>query len=196
MEYKLVKDNKGCTISKALILKPNIYKDERGYFYESWNQKKFNNVINQNISFVQDNESFSYFGVLRGMHYQLNPYAQGKLLRVIKGTIHDVLVDLRIESSTFLHWFGIDLSEENKLQLWIPEGFAHGFLTLTKFALVQYKVTNFWSKDFERTLKWNDKKVAIEWPLNPLNLNEPIVSKKDLEGKKIEDIINKGEIFK
>ena len=130
---------------------------------ESWNSNKFNDYLNKKIIFVQDNESMSKKGVLRGLHYQLDPYGQDKLIRVVKGLIYDVIVDLRKDSPTFMEWTSVKISSKVKNQLWVPFGFAHGFLTLSDTAIIQYKVTNFWSRDHERTLVWNDKDIKVDW---------------------------------
>jgi len=187
------KDNN--LIEGPLILKPKIFKDKRGYFYESFNQKKFNKITNLNNLFVQDNISYSILGVLRGLHYQLEPKAQGKLIKVLKGEIYDVVVDLRESSSTFLSWFGIELNQKNNKQLWIPKGFAHGFLTLSDIAIVEYKVDNFWSKKCERSLIWDDELININWPLNKINKKKPKLSKKDLLGESIKTLQKTNGIF-
>ena len=152
-------------------------------------------LVDSDINFVQENESYSIQGVLRGMHYQLAPYAQGKLIKVVSGEIFDVIVDLREKSNTFLNWFGILINSQNKLQFWIPEGFAHGFLTLEKNTVVQYKVTDYWSKNHERCLIWDDKKIGISWPLEKLNFQKPKLSQKDLNAKNIQEILNSRELF-
>ena len=188
------KDNQ--LIEGPLILKPKIFEDDRGYFYESFNQEKFNKITKSNNLFVQDNISYSNLGVLRGLHYQLEPKAQGKLVKVLKGEIYDVFVDLRKSSSTFLSWFGIELSQKNNKQLWIPKGFAHGFLTLSDIAIVEYKVDNFWSKNNERSLIWDDKLININWPLKKIKNKLPILSKKDLLGETIKTLEKSNEIFK
>ena len=181
MNFEKVYSNNNNLIKELLILKPKINSDERGYFFESWNQKEFNEILGKEISFVQDNHSCSFIGVLRGLHFQISPKSQGKLVRCTKGSIFDVAVDIRKNSSTFSEWIGIELNEENKYQLWIPEGFAHGFLTLTDIAEVQYKTSNFYSKRDERSIRWNDPKLRIEWPLLKLNGQQVSLSNKDLE---------------
>jgi dTDP-4-dehydrorhamnose 3,5-epimerase len=162
---------------------PNIFFDSRGYFLESWNKEKFNKITSQNISFVQDNQSMSSRGVLRGLHYQLDPFGQGKLISAIKGSIYDVIVDLRRNSSTFMHWTGLEINDKIKNQLWIPVGFAHGFLTLSEKAIIQYKVTSFWSKEHERTLLWNDSDIGIKWPSKNFKNMNFLISDKDQNGK-------------
>tara|TARA_B100000945_G_C20280818_1_gene548520 strand:- start:157 stop:729 length:573 start_codon:yes stop_codon:yes gene_type:complete len=168
-------------IEGPLLLRPNLMSDNRGFFYESWNQKIFNELLlknNQNpVNFIQDNHSKSIKGVLRGLHYQLEPNPQGKLVRCISGQIFDVAVDIRKKSNTFKKWIGVTLSSENHSQLWIPKGFAHGFLTMSESAEVVYKVTNLWNKNAERSIKWNDKDLNIDWPI--LTTGQPLVSEKD-----------------
>jgi dTDP-4-dehydrorhamnose 3,5-epimerase len=151
-------------IEGLLILEPDFFRDDRGYFVESFNQIKFNNIIGKEIQFVQDNHSKSKKAVLRGLHYQVDPFAQGKLIRVIKGSIFDVAVDLRKNSKSFMNWTGQILSDENNRQFWIPEGFAHGFLTLSEEAEVAYKTTSYYSKEHERVIRYDDPKININWP--------------------------------
>ena len=182
-------------IKDILICKPNIFEDKRGFFYESWNKKIFNKIINQEISFVQDNHSKSKKGVIRGLHYQLPPSKQGKLIRCTSGEIFDVVVDLRVNSSTFGKWGGEILSVSNKKLLWIPPGFAHGFLTLTDSADVQYKVTSFWESKSEKTIKWDDPEINIEWPFNDFGISKPFLSPKDELGILLKDAKKEGYIF-
>jgi dTDP-4-dehydrorhamnose 3,5-epimerase len=151
-------------IPDVKLIEPEVFKDKRGFFYESFNQQKFNEAIGQNITFMQDNHSKSSMGVLRGLHYQDPPFEQGKLVRVIAGEVFDVAVDIRKKSPTFGQWVSEILSADNKKQLWIPEGFAHGFLTLSPEAEFLYKTTNFYKKEFERTIHWNDNEFKIRWP--------------------------------
>ncbi len=165
----------------VLLINPEIFSDSRGFFYESWNSASFNKKVSHS-NFCQDNHSQSSKGVLRGIHYQVNPHAQGKLVRCTKGLIYDVAVDLRKESKTYKEWIGIRLNEKNKYLLWIPEGFGHGFLTLSKFAEVQYKVTKQWNKISEKSILWNDPDLKIDWPLSELDEIKPIISKKDSAG--------------
>ena len=195
MEINVLKNKENQIINGALEIKPTIFKDDRGYFYETWNAKDFENNIISNTSFVQDNQSFSERGTLRGLHYQLNPMAQGKLVRVTKGSIFDVIVDLRENSKTFKSWTSLILNCQDKNQIWIPEGFAHGFLTLSKKAIVEYKVTNYWEKSLERTLLWNDSSISIEWPKIDNNSVIPNLSYKDMNGFRLQSLINKGEVF-
>jgi dTDP-4-dehydrorhamnose 3,5-epimerase len=166
-------------IPDVLLIEPQVFGDDRGFFFESFNQERFEKVIGQKINFVQDNHSKSVKGVLRGLHYQLPPKAQGKLVRVIQGEVFDVSVDLRKSSPTFGKWVSEILSAENKKQLWIPEGFAHGFVTLSDTAEFLYKTTDFYSVEHEGSILWNDTYLHIQWPQN-LTFS---FSKKDLEAK-------------
>lgn len=169
-------------IPEVKLIEPEVFEDERGIFYESYNQKKFNEAIGEVITFVQDNHSKSSKGVLRGLHYQEAPFAQGKLIRVVSGEVFDVAVDIRKESSSFGQWVSEILSESNKKHLWIPEGFAHGFLVLSNEAEVVYKTTDFYSPEHEHCLKYNDKKINIIWPsISPKYLLSP----KDSKGKSL-----------
>ena len=179
MQIKFLKSQKGDKINGPLILNPVKFIDRRGFFFESWNEEKFNDIISKKVTFVQDNHSLSFQGVLRGLHFQKKPNAQGKLIRVISGKILDIIVDLRANSNTFKEWASIVLSKRNSIQLWIPEGFAHGFLTLTSRAEINYKTTQFWNKESERTIIWNDNDLNINWRLENLKIKSPIVSEKD-----------------
>ena len=161
------------SIDGLLIIKPDVFKDERGYFFESYNKERFAKA-GLMMDFVQDNESKSDKGVLRGLHFQKPPYAQGKLVRVIKGSVMDVAVDLRKDSPTYGKWESVVLTEENKLQFWIPEGFAHGFVALEDNTIFNYKCTNVYNKESEGSLLWNDPDINIEW-----NIENPILSEKD-----------------
>ena len=163
------------TLDEVKIFEPMVFNDERGFFFESFNKKFFQESINYEIEFVQDNHSKSSKGVLRGLHYQLDPFAQGKLVRVISGEVFDVAVDIRVDSKDFGKWFGAKLSADNKKQLWIPKGFAHGFLTLSDSAEFLYKTTNFYNKNSERSIIWNDPDINIDWGSEVA----PIVSIKD-----------------
>ncbi|ERE00353.1 dTDP-4-dehydrorhamnose 3,5-epimerase [Pseudogulbenkiania ferrooxidans] len=163
-------------IAAVKILEPQVYGDERGFFFESFNQKHFEQITGLNVQFVQDNHSRSSKGVLRGLHYQLSPHAQGKLVRVISGTVFDVAVDIRQGSPTYGKWVGAELSARNKRQLWIPPGFAHGFYTLSNHAEFLYKTTDYWFPELERSIAWNDPDLAIAWPTDT-----PILSAKDLQ---------------
>ncbi len=162
-------------IPAVMVVEPKVFGDERGFFYESFNQALFNEAVGSDIEFVQDNHSRSNKGVLRGIHYQMPPMAQGKLVRVVVGEVFDVAVDLRKKSPTFGHWVGEILSAENKKQLWVPEGFGHGFCVLSETAEFLYKTTNYYSPSHERAIHWNDASVGVQWPLE----NPPQVSEKD-----------------
>jgi dTDP-4-dehydrorhamnose 3,5-epimerase len=164
-------------IPDLLVIEPTVFGDERGYFYESYNERRFAELTGLAPQFVQDNHSRSLRNVVRGLHYQVG-CEQGKLVRVSAGAVFDVVVDMRRGSPAFGRWHGIELSAANRLQLWIPPGFAHGFLALSDSAECLYKTTDYWSPTQERTLLWNDPALAIAWPLT----GEPIVSAKDLAG--------------
>ena len=166
------------TIPDLIVLEPQVFGDDRGFFFESFNRNTFFEATGVDAEFVQDNHSKSEKNVLRGLHYQLAPRAQGKLVRVVFGVVFDVAVDIRKDSPTFGHWVGETLSAENKKQLWIPQGFAHGFLTLTDSAEFLYKTTEYYSPDHERCIAWNEPNIGIQWPLTA----EPILSKKDQQG--------------
>lgn len=162
-------------IPDVIIFEPKVFGDDRGFFFESFSQKIFAETTGLQREFVQDNHSKSSKGVLRGLHYQLAPMAQGKLVRVVQGEVFDVAVDIRKSSPTFGKWVGVHLSAENKCQLWIPEGFAHGFLTLSETAEFLYKTTNYYSPKDEGSIVWNDADLAITWP----QVGEVMVSGKD-----------------
>jgi dTDP-4-dehydrorhamnose 3,5-epimerase len=162
-------------IPDVLIFEPRVFGDDRGFFFESFSQKQFEEAVGRKVEFVQDNHSKSTKGVLRGLHYQLEPYAQGKLVRCIVGEVFDVAVDIRESSPTYGKWVGVHLSAENKRQFWIPEGFAHGFLVLSDTAEFVYKTTNYYHPESDRGLIWNDKTININWPLT----GEPVLSEKD-----------------
>ncbi|WP_428244116.1 dTDP-4-dehydrorhamnose 3,5-epimerase [Gynuella sp.] len=166
-------------INDVKLFEPRVFGDSRGYFYESFNQRVFEQAIGRSVTFRQDNQSCSSKGVLRGLHYQLPDKAQGKLVRAVSGSIFDVAIDIRKSSPTYGQWVGEVLSEENKKQLWIPEGFAHGFLTLSETAVVLYKATEFYAPELERSIVWNDAKLNIQWPSDGLNIQ---VSDKDALG--------------
>lgn len=152
------------SIPDVKIIEPNVFGDERGFFYESFNKALFDEAIGRSVEFVQDNHSQSQKGVLRGLHYQLDPHAQGKLVRCIEGIVFDVAVDIRKPSATFGQWVGVELSSQNNRQLWIPEGFAHGFVTLSERAQFVYKTTNYYVPQSERCIIWNDKEIDVQWP--------------------------------
>ena len=173
-------------LNDAFILEMEVFSDKRGFFYESFNKKKFNRITNTNINFVQDNHSKSQKYILRGMHYQIKR-AQDKLVRVSMGSVYDVIVDLRIKSSTFGKWYGVELSAENKKQLFIPKGFAHGFLVLSDQAEFQYKTSDYYFPKHEKVLLWNCPKININWPVD-----DPILNERDSKGFSLE----KCEIFR
>lgn len=166
------------------VLKPRVFEDERGYFFESYNQNLFKQA-GLDLEFVQDNQSLSQKGVLRGLHFQNPPHAQGKLVRVITGAVLDVVVDIRKNSATYGKWFGLELTEKNKWMMYVPPGFAHGFLTLENNTIFSYKCTNFYNKAAEDCLLWNDKDIDIKW-----NYNDPLLSAKDLEGKPFKGFVS------
>ncbi|MBN6347930.1 dTDP-4-dehydrorhamnose 3,5-epimerase [Escherichia coli] len=171
-------------IPDILIFEPKVFGDERGFFFESFNQKVFEEAVGRKVEFVQDNHSKSSKGVLRGLHYQLEPYAQGKLVRCVVGEVFDVAVDIRKSSPTFGKWVGVNLSAKNKRQLWIPEGFAHGFLVLSETAEFLYKTTNYYHPESDRGIIWNDPDINIIWP----NIAEPLLSNKDKLAKNISEL--------
>ncbi len=168
-------------IPDLLILEPKVFGDARGFFMESFNAKAFQAATGLDVNFVQDNHSRSAKGVLRGLHYQIEQ-AQGKLVRVTRGSVFDVAVDLRKSSASFGQWVGVELSEENNRQFWIPPGFAHGFLVTSDSADFLYKTTDYYARQFERSLAWNDPTVGVEWPLHLLD-GAPLLSAKDVAGK-------------
>ena len=167
-------------IPDVLIIEPKVFGDARGFFYESFNQKAFNEATGNTCQFVQDNHSRSNKGVLRGLHYQIRQ-PQGKLVRVVCGAVFDVAVDIRKGSPTFGQWVGIELTEENHKQLWIPAGFAHGFLVTSDSAEFLYKTTDYYAPEHERSIAWNDPTIGIQWPLN----GEPQLSSKDKLGSQL-----------
>ncbi|MBH3412038.1 dTDP-4-dehydrorhamnose 3,5-epimerase [Pseudomonas putida] len=169
-------------IPDVVLFEPKVFGDERGFFYESFNQKVFEEVVGKPVTFVQDNHSRSVKGVLRGLHYQIK-HAQGKLVRVTHGEVFDVAVDLRKSSPTFGKWVGAHLSATNRNQLWIPEGFAHGFVVLSESAEFLYKTTDYWAPEHERSLAWNDPTVAIQWP----HIDAPTLSAKDAVAVLLQD---------
>jgi dTDP-4-dehydrorhamnose 3,5-epimerase len=180
-KFKFIKTS----INDVFIIEPTVFGDERGYFMETYHEKEFKDA-GIDVTFVQDNQSKSKKGVLRGLHFQYNN-PQGKLVRVIKGKVFDVAVDLRKNSSTYGEWEGVVLSEENKKQFYVPEGFAHGFLVLSDEAEFTYKCTNFYDADDEGGILWNDPEIGIEWPID--NINEVILSEKDEHLKALNDIL-------
>lgn len=169
-------------IPEVLILEPKVFGDERGFFFESFNQLDFNLVTGLDVQFVQDNHSKSSKGVLRGLHYQIQ-HPQGKLVRVAQGAVFDVAVDLRRSSPNFGKWVGVELSAENKKQMWVPPGFAHGFVVTSDSAEFLYKTTDYWYPEHERSLLWSDPVVGIQWPLD----GGPQLAAKDAEAKTLQD---------
>lgn len=164
-------------IKDLLLIKPDVHLDERGYFLETYNRKNFKNILD--VTFVQDNESMSQKNVLRGLHFQKPPHAQGKLVHAITGSVLDVVVDIRTGSSTFGQHYKLVLSDKNKYQLYIPEGFAHGFLVLEEDSIFSYKCTNYYNRASESSLLWNDPEIGIDW-----EIDDPIISEKDINAEK------------
>jgi len=175
-------------IPEVVILEPRVFGDERGFFFESFNEKDFKELIGFAPKFVQDNHSRSSKGVLRGLHYQIKQ-SQGKLVRVVEGEVFDVAVDLRKSSPTFGRWVGVHLSSKNKRQLWVPEGFGHGFLVLSDVAEFLYKTTDYYSPDNERSIRWDDPDISIDWPLT--KGEEPVLSEKDEKAERF----SRAEVF-
>jgi len=167
-------------IPDVLIIEPKVFGDERGFFFESFNQAQFDDAIGKKVNFVQDNHSRSVKNVLRGLHYQIQQ-PQGKLVRVVQGAVFDVAVDIRRSSPTFGQHVGLELSAENKRQLWVPEGFAHAYLVLSDTAEFLYKTTDYWAPEFERSIAWDDPAIGIQWPIQ----GEPTLSVKDQLGKSL-----------
>lgn len=174
-------------IPEVLVFEPKVFGDARGFFFESFNQKVFDEAVGHRVNFVQDNHSRSSHGVLRGLHYQIQQ-PQGKLVRVVRGMVFDVAVDLRKSSPTFGQWVGVELSEENQRQLWVPEGFGHGFVVTSDSADFLYKTTDFYAPEHERCIRWNDEVLNIQWPALK---TEPLVSAKDATGK----IFDEADLF-
>lgn len=169
------------TLPGVLILEPKVFGDARGFFFESFNQRAFDELTGTRHTFVQDNHSRSSKGVLRGLHYQTQQ-PQGKLVRVVRGKVFDVAVDIRKDSSHFGQWFGTELSEENQRMLWVPPGFAHGFVVLSDSADFLYKTTDYYAPQYERSLRWDDPAVGVQWPLHEHGIVDPMVSDKDMKG--------------
>lgn len=186
-------------VEGLILIEPKIFGDSRGFFYESWNEKAFQEAIGQPIRFVQDNHSRSSKGVLRGLHYQRRQ-AQGKLVRVTAGRVWDVAVDIRVGSKTFGTWWGTELSDVNHRQLWIPEGMAHGFLVLSDYADFLYKTTDYWSPAWERSVLWNDPEIGIEWPLDELAATRDEclallkIAEKDQSAQVLQALYKRGEL--
>jgi len=177
-------------IPEVMIIEPDVFGDDRGFFFESFNQKKFEAAIGRKVNFVQDNHSKSVKGVLRGLHYQLPPHAQGKLVRVVQGEVFDVAVDIRKSSLTFGQWVGQVLSAENKRQMWIPAGFAHGFLTLSEQAEFLYKTTDYYAPRAERSIRWDDPDIEVSWG----GSDNVTLSDKDLQAPLLKHLSDK-ELF-
>lgn len=169
-------------LNGCLVIEPKVFGDQRGFFFESFNQKVFNELTQTNYEFVQDNHSMSSRGVLRGIHYQIKQ-AQGKLVRVVRGEVFDVVVDLRKSSPTFGQWYGVVLSESNRLQMWIPPGFGHGFVVLSEKTEFLYKTTDFYAPEHERCILWNDPALGIDWHFD----GQPHLSEKDKSGRLLKD---------
>jgi dTDP-4-dehydrorhamnose 3,5-epimerase len=174
-------------LPEVKIIEPKVFGDTRGFFYESFNGREFAERVEAGVEFVQDNHSRSAKGVLRGLHYQI-AHAQGKLVRVVEGEVFDVAVDIRKSSPNFGKWVGVILSEENHRQLWVPPGFAHGFVVLSESAQFLYKTTDYWFPEHERSIVWNDPEIGIEWPID----FEPLLAAKDAAGKRLAE----AEVFK
>ncbi|NMG03038.1 dTDP-4-dehydrorhamnose 3,5-epimerase [Azoarcus taiwanensis] len=174
-------------IPNVILIEPRVFGDDRGFFFESYNARAFELATGLAVDFVQDNHSRSMRGVLRGLHYQLPPHAQGKLVRVVQGEVFDVAVDIRRGSPTFGKWVGATLSADNKCQMWIPPGFAHGFLTVSESAEFLYKTTDYYAPESERCIAWNDPEIGIQWPI----ATAPLLSAKDAEGV----VLRNAEVF-
>ena len=194
----------GELIQGPMLITPRVFEDDRGFFYESWNERRFQaDLISAGLDaeevdalrFRQDNHSRSCRGVLRGLHFQLPPEPQGKLVRCSLGAIFDVAVDLRRSSSTYGQWVGAVLTADNHHQLWVPTGFAHGFLTLSDAAEVQYKASGFWNRDWERSLRWDDPALGIQWPLQDAEVSAPLLASKDAVAPLLTDLDKAGEVF-
>ena len=201
---QLVSTRSGGLVQGPLLLKPRVFGDDRGFFFESWNQRAFvaalveggwSEADAKQVEFRQDNHSRSSRGVLRGLHYQLEPEPQGKLVRCTVGAIFDVAVDLRRSSDTFGHWVAAELTAENHQQLWVPVGFGHGFLTLSDQAEVLYKASGFWNRDCERSLRWDDPQLAIDWPLDSAGVKLPLLAEKDAEAPTLTAAESRGDLF-
>lgn len=171
-------------LAGVLQIEPEVFGDSRGFFLESFNLRDFRNATGLDVNFVQDNHSRSFQGVVRGLHYQLQPHAQGKLVRVLRGAIFDVVVDIRLGSSTFGQWMGTEMTEDNAMLLWMPEGFAHGFLALSAHADILYKTTDYHMPAYERCIAWDDAELGVRWPLQ----GQPLLSAKDAAGQPWADI--------
>ena len=193
MQVEPLQTAQGLNIDGPLLITPRAFGDDRGWFFESWNQNNFNKALGEKVVFSQDNHSRSVRGVLRGLHYQIAPEPQAKLVRASFGSIFDVAVDIRRSSPSFGQWVSAILSAENKQQLWVPEGFAHGFLTLSNVAEVQYKARGFWNKGCERSIRWDDPELAIHWPLDLLEGAAVSLSEKDAAAPSLKAAVSAGD---
>tara|TARA_B000000609_G_C23994844_1_gene251749 strand:+ start:6 stop:584 length:579 start_codon:yes stop_codon:yes gene_type:complete len=191
MHIETLTSNNGNILKGPYLINPEFFQDSRGWFSETWNQLKFDEFLGKKIIFTQDNHSFSNLGVLRGLHYQGAKSPQAKLLRCVSGSIYDVIVDIRKSSPTFGEWASTILDSKNKYMVWIPIGFAHGFLSLKQNTEVFYKTTSNWNKNEERIIKWNDKNLNIKWPTREFNISKIILSPKDNSGLSFDKV----EIF-
>lgn len=169
---------------QPLLIEPRVFQDDRGFFFEAFNQREFDQVVGAHVDFVQDNHSKSVKGVLRGLHYQLHPRAQGKLVRAVRGSIFDVAVDIRRTSDSFGTWVGYELSASNFKQLWVPPGFAHGFLVLSDEAEVLYKASDYYAPEFDRSIRWDDVAIGVDWPLQGTS---PLLSAKDAQAPSLDE---------
>jgi dTDP-4-dehydrorhamnose 3,5-epimerase len=195
MQVEQLRTASGALMEGPLLITPQVFGDDRGFFYESWNQRRFDEAVGDTTSFMQDNHSRSSRGVLRGLHYQLQPEPQAKLVRCTVGAIFDVAIDLRRSSDSFGQWVGAELSAEKHQQLWVPVGFAHGFLTLSEPAEVLYKASGFWNKGCERSIRWDDPDLAIAWPLDQLSGLQPLLAEKDAVAPSLAEALAAGEVF-
>jgi len=200
MQAERLKSSTGVELQGPLLLTPQMFGDNRGWFVESWNARTFAALLasdgqSEAPVFVQDNHSCSSRGVLRGLHYQLPPHAQGKLVRCVAGAIVDVAVDIRRDSSTFGQWVRAPLSADNRQQLWIPAGFAHGFLSMEDGTEVLYKTSDFWAQDCERAIRWNDSQLAIDWGLAQLSHTEPLLTTKDAVAPLLAEALAAAEVL-
>ena len=204
MSAELLLTADGHAVQGPLLITPQVFGDERGFFFESWNERRFRDDLIiagvpatevECLQFRQDNHSRSSRGVLRGLHFQLLPEPQGKLVRCSVGRIFDVAVDLRSASPSYGRWVGATLSAENHQQLWVPVGFAHGFLTLSDVAEVQYKASGFWNHHCERSLRWDDSSITIQWPLQQAGVKKPLLAQKDAEAPDLLALASAGEVF-
>ena len=195
MQVEQLQSLQGLSIDGPLLITPLAFGDDRGWFYEIWNHTRFNEAAGETVLFSQDNHSRSMRGVLRGLHYQLAPEPQAKMVRASLGSNFEVAVDIRRRSPRFGQWVGAVLSAENKQQLWVPEGFAHGFLTLSDIAEVQYKARGYWNKECERAIRWDDPELAINWPLDQLEGAMVNLSDKDAAAPSFSEAQTSGDLF-